>query len=390
MKKFKTCILIAAICLLLVTPVGCGQALGKIFDPSGNPFAHTFSDVATADYGGEYGVNVETLSGDKTLVCGTDVMYQYLDEGGANRTVTLDTADATAGDRFVIRHNGVYTDTHYLMIKQATTTIDMIYAGSIRQFIFNGTNWVPAEMGSGESDDKFRNVAVGRYTKVYNEGTAVGNSSEAYDGGAAVGGQANAKIKGAALGDHAYGYSEGVAIGYYSQGTYKGLALGRSSSNQDLSYAHAIGYYSKNYRKGETTTNMDGETDQENNVVQGRWTRATANNTPIEMWCAGLNNSRFTIRPSSALAFTMIIVARDNVADEVAMYTVSDGLIKRDASNNTTLVSGTVVVVHEDDAGWTVTVTADDTNEALILTVTGDAANATQWAAVLEGVETHF
>ena len=51
-------------------------------------------------------INVETLSGDKTLTPGTDEIYQYLDEGGTNRIITLDTASAAAGDRFTVRHNG--------------------------------------------------------------------------------------------------------------------------------------------------------------------------------------------------------------------------------------------------------------------------------------------
>ena len=97
----------------------------------------------------------------------------------------------------------------------------------------------------------------------------------------------------------------------------------------------------------------------------------------------------FTIRASSHLAFRITVVARDNVANEGAMYTF-EGLIKRDASNNTVLSVVTKVVVFEDDAGWDCNVTADDTNESLKIEVTGDGSNITQWAAVLEGGETHL
>lgn len=54
------------------------------------------------EVGGLYGLNVQTLGADKTLTPGTDEIYQYLDEGGANRIITLATVGATAGDRFVI------------------------------------------------------------------------------------------------------------------------------------------------------------------------------------------------------------------------------------------------------------------------------------------------
>lgn len=346
--------------------------------------------VAVAEIGGLYGINVETLTGDKTLTPGTDKMYQYLDEGGADRVVTLAIAGAKAGDRFVIRHNGAYGDSYYLWVKQGAINIDFLYAGSIHKYIFDGTNWVPEEMGSGENDNKYRNTAIGRNAKSYNEGVGLGNAAESYSGGTAVGNQALGHTYGAAIGDHAFGYSDGAALGYYAVGTHKGIGLGRHSNSGDLEFAHAIGYYSSCYRVAETSINIDGATEQKNNVVQGRWARETLNATPVEMFCGGKSNQRFLIRPSSVLAFRMIITARDNVANEVAMYTVDDGLIKRDAANNTVLVAGTVVVVHEDDATWDVTVTADDVNVALIITVTGDGTNPTQWAAVLEGVETHF
>ena len=131
--------------------------------------------------------------------------------------------------------------------------------------------------------------------------------------------------------------------------------------------------------------------DQRANAVQGRWYGAIAGGAgATQIYCAGSGTERFAIRPSSVLAFKLIITARDDVANEVAMYTVSDGLIKRDAANNTVLVSCTVVTVYEDDAAWGVTVTADDVNAVLIITVTGDGANPTRWVARLDGVETHF
>jgi len=55
------------------------------------------------------GINVQTLTANITLTAGTDPMYQYLDPSTASWTITLDTASASAGDRFVIKNNDVYT-----------------------------------------------------------------------------------------------------------------------------------------------------------------------------------------------------------------------------------------------------------------------------------------
>lgn len=64
-----------------------------------------------------------------------------------------------------------------------------------------------------------------------------------------------------------------------------------------------------------------------------------------------------------------------------AMY-VRRGMIKRDAANNTALVGAVdSVYTNETNAAWDVAVTADDTNEALKIEVTGAAATNINWTA---------
>ena len=74
--------------------------------------------------GGLYGINVESLTDDKTLTPGTDEIYQYLNPNGADRNITLDTSSATAGDRFVIRFTG--GGSFSLIVKQGTSDIERI------------------------------------------------------------------------------------------------------------------------------------------------------------------------------------------------------------------------------------------------------------------------
>jgi len=207
------------------------------------------------------GINVETLTGDKTLTPGTDAMYQYLDPNGTNRIVTLSTSNASAGDRFVIRHNGTYNDTHYLQVKQGFATLDRIYAGAVKEFIFDGTNWISAENGTGENDGKVHNVAIGPYARGYNYGTAVGSSARGYNygtavgysasgysHGAAVGSHANGSSYGTAIGSYAYGYSYGTAVGYDTRGYNYGTAVGSATWAYD--YGTAVGYGACGYNYG--------------------------------------------------------------------------------------------------------------------------------------------
>jgi len=347
-------------------------------------------EVAAA-IGGLYGINVETLSDAKTLTANVDKIYQYLDTNGATRNITLDTASATAGDRFVLRNTSTFTSIFPLQIKQAAIVLDTAYAGDIKEFIFDGTNWVSRGVGTGENNSRARNTGIGYGAKAYNAGVSIGNLSEGQSDGVAVGYEARGYTNSVAIGRYAFGYTEGVGIGYHADGASKGIAIGNYPNTNSKVFSIALGYKSETERAGETSININGDdSDQENNVVQGRFEKATTNATPIEMFCAGYTNERFTIRASSVLAFQMIITARDNVAGHVAMWTVADGCIKRDASNNTTLLSATVVEVQNESTDWTVTVTADDTHEALKITVTGDETNPTQFAAVMNGVETHF
>ncbi len=195
------------------------------------------------------GINVEILSADKTLTAGTDEQYQYLDPNGANRIITLDTASASAGDRFVIKNNGAYSITYRLQINQGATLLDYIYALGSKVFIFDGTNWQGADNGT-----KDNNVAVGYNSNGYTSGVAlgagasgstygaaVGYNSNGYTYGAAVGYNSNGYTYGAAVGRNAEGYSNGAAVGAYSNGRLNGVGIGRKA--RGWYNGVAIGYY---------------------------------------------------------------------------------------------------------------------------------------------------
>ncbi len=411
------------------------------------------------NFGGLYGFNVEILAADKTLTVDTDEIYQYLNPlTASNRAVTLETAGATAGDRFIIRNNGVYTTTRYLEVKQEATVLDHIYSGAVKEFIFDGANWVSRGIGTGEDDSKRHIVAIGSKASAYKFGVAIGSEAEAYDygvavgydaegyssgvalghsakgttqgigigqyadgrgsgvavgwdadgyssgvaigyrafghtQGVAVGRESNAISKGVAVGWGALGDTQGVGIGYEASGRYYGLAVGYRANTNGLRYGIALGYNSKCYRIAETAVNIDVSTLQTNAVTQGRWAGVTNDEVQTEVFLGKVTNARFTVRAKSALAFTGTVVASTEATTGVPNLVKAwkvEGLIKRDADGNTTIVSITHAVIAQDAgaAAWDAVFSADDGNEALILKVTGAAATAIQWAASIDGVET--
>lgn len=77
-------------------------------------------------------------------------------------------------------------------------------------------------------------------------------------------------------------------------------------------------------------------------------------------------------------------------AGDAGIYTFVGG-IRRDNAGNTALVgSVTKVVVAEDTGAWDVNVTANDSLESLVVTVTGAASNEILWEAKVEILETGY
>jgi hypothetical protein len=88
-----------------------------------------------------------------------------------------------------------------------------------------------------------------------------------------------------------------------------------------------------------------------------------------------------TVPLDSAYVFSALIVARGTAStDDSAGYKI-EGCIER--QTNTVQFVGTpvVTVFGENVAGWDCTATADDTNKALVITVTGAAVTTIRWVA---------
>ena len=114
---------------------------------------------------------------------------------------------------------------------------------------------------------------------------------------------------------------------------------------------------------------------------------ATTNNTPTEMFL-GQTVRRMTVASDSTWMFEIKIVARRTDVDGESAAYIYQGCIDNNAG--TTAIVGSVIetIVAEDTAAWSVSVTADDTNDALIITVTGENSKTIRWVAFVRTVET--
>lgn len=114
----------------------------------------------------------------------------------------------------------------------------------------------------------------------------------------------------------------------------------------------------------------------------------TTNGTITEMTTG--TSGRLVIPSDSTWTFSILIVARRTDADnESAGYKVEGVIDKNSGAASTALVgSVTKTVLAEDTAAWDVTVTADTTNGALKIEVTGESAKSINWVAFVRTVET--
>ncbi len=199
---------------------------------------------------------------------------------------------------------------------------------------------------------------------------ASGVSSFAGGGGSGSGSTAS--------GDHSFAFGQrntasgthALAFGADCEAA-SSFAIGvAAKSTQARQLAHASGQFS-----------VVGDAQYERYVVY----RVTTNATPAELAAAGTpaTTTRIAIANDSTYAFEALVVARRTDADnESAGYKIT-GVIDNNAGTTALVGTPTVTVLAEDTAAWDIAVTADNTNDALVFTVTGENAKTIRWVATV-------
>ncbi len=190
------------------------------------------------------------------------------------------------------------------------------------------------------------------------------------------------------------------SIGY--EAYYSFIGGGYANKIDSLAqYASIIGGYGAIADKtGQTTTNSNsfsGESDgsAQSSIIQVSDTVLHDANVWHNLYTNGTESDDgaeyCTISANSVWTFTVRVVGTTEASAKAWSYTIQ-GAIKRDASNNTTLLGSTVSVVYEADSDFDCQVIADDTNESLNVQVK-DATyggDIVRWVATIETTEVRF
>jgi MinD-like ATPase involved in chromosome partitioning or flagellar assembly len=110
----------------------------------------------------------------------------------------------------------------------------------------------------------------------------------------------------------------------------------------------------------------------------------TTNDTETELW---LNNSsiRLTIPSGKILSAIVNVVGSKSDGTAVARYTRQVTI--KNVSGTTALVGSVETIGVDVEAATALAITANDTNDAIKIAVTGIASETWRWVAVVNGVE---
>jgi hypothetical protein len=184
--------------------------------------------------------------------------------------------------------------------------------------------------------------------------------------------------------------SEGVAMGAYvaSTGAYSS-SFGRAITNAGgAGFAAGFGIGTINH--GQVAFGFNSWTGSGTQQGIQQVLQSTSDSTPTIMSSCDTAGYRVVIPAKRACTVTGLITAYSDSTDgyKVASWEIKC-VIERNASNVTRIVGTPTISLLAADAdaltgGWAVTsITADDTNEALAITVTGEAGTNIRWQGSL-------
>ena len=223
-------------------------------------------------------------------------------------------------------------------------------------------NYEAVAIGNNCTASGFWAIAIGATSATATNSISIGSGVGTASGVAStlVGGNSSA----------ASGSNAGVFAGYVCNASAdSAIALGRQAT-ADRYNIHAHG--------------TDGFGAGSAQAIRAVLSVKTTNNTETELWLNGVN-IRLTIPSGKILSAIVNVIGSKSDGTAVARYTRQVAIKNR---AGTTELVGSVETIGVDVAAATaLAITANDTNDAIKIAVTGIASETWRWVAVVNGVE---
>jgi hypothetical protein len=221
-------------------------------------------------------------------------------------------------------------------------------------------------------------VAIGPFAK------ATGTEAIALSGGYAQG------VKSISIGSSSHATSTyGCAVGYDTTAVGSALALG-TTANAQAAYSTAI-HRSKAEQQGKIAFSgiffgAIGDAQGGSFVLVADTTDATATVLTSNNGTASSTN-QIVAASDTCITFDGTITAMQNGAQAYASWKI-EGLLVNDGGTTSLVNSATTVISNAD--GWGMALTADTGNNALAITVTGEASHNIRWVANIRTTEVTY
>ena len=272
--------------------------------------------------------------------------------------------DATGTDAMALGSNAQSTGSESVSIAQSLASGN----GSFAAVIDNNTS---SYGSSGANSIAIGQLAYSGGSGAVSLGTSsLANGIQSHAFGGTSSGAYSLALGGTASGTVAVSLKGGTASGERS------LAVGfRSSATKYGQKAFASGRFA-----------ADGDAQGSIFILRAATTDATATALTADQGAAGSTN-QIVAASDTCIMFSGTLVAMQNGAQDQGGWEIK-GLLKNDGGT-TTLVSSNIQTF-DDGNGWTVALSADNTNNALAITCTGEAAHNIRWVANIQTSEVTY
>jgi hypothetical protein len=258
--------------------------------------------------------------------------------------------------------------------KLIITIVTALAAASLQAQINVGVNYISglnssAHSGTGNTNDGI-NSSVG------GQGNAIAlNSSYNFVGGGshnASGGSASTIAGGAS----------GLATNFATVGGgLRNQAIATAATIPGGAYAVANHFGQFAYSSQKLAVDGDSQT----SIFTLRTSTSSATETELSLSTTAFSPFRMTLGSGAVWTFRALITAKNASTGATGGWEIK-GLIKN-IGGTTTLVGVNKSELGKEVATWNADVAADDTNDALIIKVTGDAASTVSWVAAVNTAE---
>lgn len=243
-------------------------------------------------------------------------------------------------------------------------------------------------------------VAIGHNAQATSrESVAIGSSAYATGSAAvALGGYFGTSVQARATGTSSF-----AVAGYNGLSNKDSVAAGLSSIAMAGGYAQynqsvAIGAFAHANVRGKVAwssyplTNSDGATQAGNYVLSNSTTDATATKLVTDYeWSTPSSTNQVVLPNNSVYGFTGTVIAREDSSstNDFAVWEIKGGAVRGATASTTALGSYNINKISESTgaANWSIALSADTTNGAVAITVTGEASHNIRWVATINTTE---